>query len=712
VPLIACIGALLGSFYLLDVAENELNNETREKEFSNTLLRVDQVFRTAVSNATTYAFTRQEASKESFERDVRESEAIYVTLLNFSNLSEEEKDTLHKMQDLEKLMFRQLRGLGDIAGDGDSPLMTMKIPGMRQQMQAIVRQFSKLANDLKMSDNLVAQRKKNQTHSSKDTRNLIKFVMLVSVIWLLVFGAGLAWFFHTAVIRRLRIVMDNAILLARRSPLLPAIGGKDEIGSLDAVFRKMARSLEEASAKERALIENAVDVICSIDLSNRFTEVNPAAEKLWGYTSDDLMGRRIVDIIYEADVPKTLEMFEQCSNSSKDAELESRVKTKSGEYIHSLWSLKWVADKKSFFCVIHDINDRKVAEDLIKESESRLRMMVECLPMALFLSTPDGTVETANIRAEQMYGYVDNSMVGLHVADFFKPEKGHTQDDFIESLNDKFIGKVVEMESVRNDGSIFPAEISVNSYVFGATRMLLIVALDVTERHEIERFKQDLIAMVSHDLRSPLTSVQGLLSMMEEGVYGDLNDRGQQSVKRSQADLDRLLLMIDELLDIEKMSSGKLQLNFEVVDLRSVMTHSVSAINHLANKKDIKIRFPDSSLEAFGDGAKLVQVVVNLLSNAIKFSPEGGEIEISYLEVDDSVEVRIKDEGRGIPASHLESIFDKFQQVEAADHKEKGGKGLGLAICQSIIMGHGGTIGAENNEEKGSMFWFKIPQPQ
>lgn len=686
----------------------ELVRETREKEFSRTLVHLDQLFKNGISDASTYAFTRQEASKESFERDVRETGIVYNELVSQPGRTPEEIESLHKMQDIEQLMFRQLQALIDTTRDGESPIELMKIPGMRQQSQGLVRQFAKYGDELRAQSN---ERLAKFPHDSKDTRRNMELVAYCGVAILIGLCAALTGFINKTIIQRLNVVMENTGLLAANSPLLPPIGGKDEIGRLDHVFRKMARALEEASLRERAMIDNAVDVICSLDLSHRFTEVNPAAEKLWGYTAEELLGRRVADVIYGPDVTQTLAMFEQCS-SSGEAELENRVKKKDGEYVYSLWSLKWVPDKKTFFCVVHDINDRKVAEDLIKESESRLRMMVECLPMALFLSSPDGNIETANIRAEQMYGYADNGMLGLHVAELFKPEKGHSPDDFMRDLNDKFIGKVVEMESIRKDGSTFPAEISVNSYVFGESRMLLTVALDVSERHEIERFKQDLIAMVSHDLRSPLTSVQGLLAMLEEGVYGELNDRGNQSVKRSQTDLERLLSMIDELLDIEKMQSGKLHLNFEVVDLRSVMTHSVSAINHLASKKDIRIDFPDNSLEAFGDGAKLVQVVVNLLSNAIKFSPEGGTISISYSENDDSVEVRIKDEGRGIPASHLESIFNKFQQVEAADHKEKGGKGLGLAICQSIVAGHGGTIGAENNDDQGSTFWFKIPQPQ
>lgn len=684
-----------------------MTKESREKEFSDATVSLDQLFTQACSNATTFSFTRQEASKESFERNIKETEKTYIRLRELSQGGAEELKTLEKMKQVEDLMFRQLRALVDTTGEGESAIEIMKIPGMRQQMQGMLRQFDTLKNDLR------TQHQKQQAanpHTSRDTRATIKTLVLLFVVALGGISAALAWFFSKVIAKRLEIVMNNSTLLAANSPLHPVLRGRDEIARLDLEFHKMASALKEASLRERALIDNAVDVICSIDTSNRFTEVNPASEGLWGYSPAKLLGSRIVEIIHNQDVSKTLAVFENCASTQADAELENRVKKKDGSYTHSLWSLKWVAQNKMFFCVVHDINDRKIAEELVKENEARLQMMVECLPVALFLSSPDGTIETANIRAEQMFGYSDG-MIGTNIAELFKTATGK-KDRIVGTINDDLIGKISELESVRKDGSVFSSEISVNSYVFGDSRKLLTVALDVTERHEIEKFKRDLMAMVSHDLRSPLTSVQGLLSMLEEGVYGKLTDGGKQSVKRSQTDLERLLSLIDELLDIEKMQAGKLQLNFEVVDLRLVMTHAANAINHLSDKKEIRIHIPEHSLEAFGDGAKLVQVVVNLLSNAIKFSPEQSTISIAYKEDNDCVEVRITDEGRGIPPSHIDSIFHKFQQVEAADHHEKGGKGLGLAICQSIIEGHGGTIGVESQEGKGSTFWFRIPQPQ
>jgi len=154
-----------------------------------------------------------------------------------------------------------------------------------------------------------------------------------------------------------------------------------------------------------------------------------------------------------------------------------------------------------------------------------------------------------------------------------------------------------------------------------------------------------------------------------------------------------------------------MQMDYDVNDMTSVIARSVSAVSFLASKNKIKIETPAKAPEVFADGSKLIQVIVNLLSNAIKFSPPNSTITITCDEIPEFIEVKIRDQGRGIPASLKDRIFERFEQVESADYKQKGGRGLGLAICKAIIDSHQGTIGVESEEGKGSTFWFRIPQP-
>jgi signal transduction histidine kinase len=172
-----------------------------------------------------------------------------------------------------------------------------------------------------------------------------------------------------------------------------------------------------------------------------------------------------------------------------------------------------------------------------------------------------------------------------------------------------------------------------------------------------------------------------------------------------------LITLINDLLDLEKMESGMLELRIDKTDLSNILKRSVQAVAGFANHEGIKLVVdPDAELELDADNDRMVQVVVNLLSNAIKFSPKGETISIDATNLDGFVRVNIRDKGRGVPEHLRESIFERFKQVELSDERKKGGSGLGLAICKAIVERHGGSIGVEPGEGGvGSTFWFTLP---
>jgi signal transduction histidine kinase len=226
------------------------------------------------------------------------------------------------------------------------------------------------------------------------------------------------------------------------------------------------------------------------------------------------------------------------------------------------------------------------------------------------------------------------------------------------------------------------------------------------EREQIERMKQEFVAMLSHDLRSPLTSVQGTLTLAATGAYGDLSERLSSELNRAQRNAQRLIGLVNDLLDIEKMDSGMMELHKADVSLKEIFERSLESVEALAEPEKIVIKARHANLDVCADRDLLIRVLVNLLSNAIKYSPAGGVIEITASDFPHGgTEVRVCDQGPGIPDSYKSSIFDRFQQVQGT----KGGSGLGLAICKAIVEGHGGTIGVESEQGKGSTFWFRIP---
>lgn len=224
---------------------------------------------------------------------------------------------------------------------------------------------------------------------------------------------------------------------------------------------------------------------------------------------------------------------------------------------------------------------------------------------------------------------------------------------------------------------------------------------------QAEQEKEQLVSMVGHDLRAPLTSVRAVLTMLDSGVLGELNEKGKSRVSMADSELERLIKLINDLLAVEKISSGRFEIYSRPIEIASVMHKSANAVRSMAQEKSIEIDVKDCSLLAQADDERLIQVLVNFLSNAIKFSPEGSTISIEAEQVDGWVETRVRDQGRGVPQELARSIFDRFRQVDRKD--ELSGSGLGLSICKTIIEKHGGFVGVLPNSGGGSIFWFRVP---
>jgi signal transduction histidine kinase len=227
---------------------------------------------------------------------------------------------------------------------------------------------------------------------------------------------------------------------------------------------------------------------------------------------------------------------------------------------------------------------------------------------------------------------------------------------------------------------------------------------------EASRVRQEFVNMLTHDLRSPLTAIIGTLEIIEDGRAGHLDEHGEKLVKLADRNSERMMRLINDLLDVEKMSSGMLQVTIEDVCLDEVFENVKESTDAWIEEHGIKLAIEDTGLFVKADGEKLERVVFNLVANAIKYSPTGGTISISAREVEKSVEVTVADEGRGIPADQLELIFERFNQAHVGDGKEHGGSGLGLTICRSLIDLLGGRVWATSELGKGSQFHFTLPK--
>jgi signal transduction histidine kinase/CheY-like chemotaxis protein len=243
--------------------------------------------------------------------------------------------------------------------------------------------------------------------------------------------------------------------------------------------------------------------------------------------------------------------------------------------------------------------------------------------------------------------------------------------------------------------------------------------LQLTQRSELDTLKDEFISTVSHELRTPLTSIRGALGLLSSGVIGDVDAKALNLLRIAVTNTDRLIRLINDILDLERMQSGRAPLQIRRCSLRDLAQQAIETMTAMADANTVHLALEPftvaqaASPEALffdGDSDRILQVLTNLLSNAIKFSPSASTVRIHTEASFDSILLKIVDEGRGIPSDQLDSIFDRFQQVEPSDARQKGGTGLGLAICRSIVQQHSGSIWAQRNLGPGTTLFVMLPR--
>jgi signal transduction histidine kinase len=241
--------------------------------------------------------------------------------------------------------------------------------------------------------------------------------------------------------------------------------------------------------------------------------------------------------------------------------------------------------------------------------------------------------------------------------------------------------------------------------------------IDVTDRREVDRMKSEFIAVVSHEMRTPLTSIKGALGLVGGGATGVLSETAQRMIDIAASNTDRLIRLVNDMLDLERIESGRIALVRAEADLNELLRDAVAIMRPVAEREGVKIVANDTDVagpRVWVDSDRIVQTVTNLLSNAVKFSPSGSSVTLQIANHranngSEMVAVRVIDHGRGVPPDRAKDIFVRFHQVDASDSRDKGGTGLGLAICKSIVDEHGGEIWIESTPGGGATCSFTLP---
>ncbi|HEY9713569.1 MAG TPA: HAMP domain-containing sensor histidine kinase, partial [Chroococcales cyanobacterium] len=267
-------------------------------------------------------------------------------------------------------------------------------------------------------------------------------------------------------------------------------------------------------------------------------------------------------------------------------------------------------------------------------------------------------------------------------------------------------GAVLECFGKRGTGELFPVEVTFNRLTALEQTRLLVNVQDITERREIERIKEEFFNMVSHDLRSPISAVHAILTMISEGVIDIATERGRDRLVDAKISTERVIDLVTELLDVDRSRAGKLVLDLEEVNLSAIVARSIETLEVVAKQKGLSLVNSTVDAVVLAEEGRLAQVLSNLMSNAIKFSPAGTTVEVSSIVEGAMCKIMVRDQGPGIPEEMRDSVFERFKQLPTA--QRRAGSGLGLAFCKEIIKCHNGEIGVESEIGKGSLFWFTV----
>ncbi|KAM3097585.1 PAS domain S-box protein [Phormidesmis sp. 146-35] len=474
------------------------------------------------------------------------------------------------------------------------------------------------------------------------------------------------------------------------------------------------------------LIQTSPAFYVAIDAAGKTLLMNEQMLKALGYQVEEVIGTDyLTTFIPESDRAKLGQIFDQQVNLKQSTVSENYVRTKSGDLLLVEWRgtpvLKADGSLNFFFGLGIDITERKRAEEILRESEERFRSAFDDAGIGMSLTSITGQFLKVNRSLCKLLDYSEVELLELRFQDITHPDD---LDADLSLLDRMLAGEggnfAIEKRYLNKRGESIWVLVTVSAIRDSQDEPLYCICQvqDIRERREVDRLKDEFISIVSHELRTPLTAIRGSLGLMATGIYDDKPDKAKRMIEIALADSDRLSRLVNDILDLERLDSGKVELVMEVCDVFDLMLRAVEGVQAIAESASITLCATPLLAQVWAAPDAILQTLTNLLSNAIKFSPANGTVWLNAEKLlseaqSPAIRFEVIDQGRGIPIDKLEMIFDRFQQVDLSDSRQKGGTGLGLSICRSIVEQHGGKIWAESslNPPTGSRFYFTLSIP-
>ena len=494
----------------------------------------------------------------------------------------------------------------------------------------------------------------------------------------------------------------------------------------DITDRKAAEEALRANEEQfRAVAETAPDAIITIDEGSTILFANHSTQKIFGYTWEELGGQPLTMLmpeylrhLHRAGVKRFVETGQR-HISWGAVELPGLHKDGHEVPLEISFSEFFTKGKRHFTGVVRDITERKRAQEALRESERQLRILADTVPQLVWMAEPDGHIFWYNERWYAYTGTTPEQMEGWGWQSVHDPEilpgvvkrwkaSLETGEPFemefpIKGADGVFRWFLTRVNPLRDSQGRIVRWFGTNTDVDGQRRTS-------EELREANRLKDEFLATVSHELRTPLTAILGWARLLRAGRLDEKSaPNALETIERNARAQSQL---IDDLLDVSRIITGKLRLDVRQVEPGSFIEPAIEALRPAAEAKDVRIQkvMDTGVVSVAGDPDRLQQVVWNLLSNAIKFTPKGGKVQVRLERIDSHIEIAVSDTGIGIEPEFLPHVFERFRQADQKTTRQHGGLGLGLAIVRHLVELHGGTVEADSRGEgQGTTFVVKLP---
>jgi PAS domain S-box-containing protein len=554
--------------------------------------------------------------------------------------------------------------------------------------RGIAKRYQTLVSEYKASTEIVPDRLRAQL-------NAVKYAILGGVIGNLLLFVLLAFALTRRVARGANELSTNFERYKNGQVLLDLRSQVEELSLLDLHFRQMTDAIDRAAQNEATLVADASDLIFTINAQGKLSRPNAASQALLGYAPESLRDKSWMVLIPPVEQVKVRRFFAGLEEAEQSSAIDVNMVRQDGALLGCRLSCFFAAKEQITYCFVSDISSIKTAREELLHRQNNLRALMLNLPVGLLLTDDDGHLLMVNGRMEQlMHGAIGS--------------KTQTIDDIFDGgglypagLLERAIASSPLRCSIRlARGERLACELTARK--LQQTDRVLIIVEDIRDKIKLENLRRDFVLLLRKNLGTPIVRVQELLATLKAS-----DNKEQARIDRASLNARRLLGLIEELLQIEELSKGKLVSALRPVNVVDIARAATDALSDYAQSQSIALVADVPDLTVMADFERTLQVVINLLSNAIKFSPKGSTVGLQISGSGEQVEFCVVDQGRGVSPDMREHIFAPYRQAKVTDSSR--GIGLGLSICRTIVELHGGTIGVKDADQGGSIFWFRLP---